>query len=93
MECKGIEYSNHAIEQSFKRDIDLKDVETGIKQGEVIKSYPRDTPYPSFLILSFHNSIPLHILVAKNETGGCIVVTVYRPSPSIWEADFKTKKK
>ncbi|CAN5126692.1 hypothetical protein BH09BAC1_BH09BAC1_28580 [soil metagenome] len=37
-------------------------------------------------------SIPVHVVMSKNEIGECIIITVYVPDIEIWEADFKTKK-
>lgn len=82
----------HSFRRMFEREISPEDVLTVVKQGEIIKEYPDDKPYPSFLILKFVNNKPIHIVVAKNEPDEfCFVVTVYEPDPGIWSKDFKTK--
>ncbi len=43
-------FSNHAIAQMFNRGISVDAVEDSIINGEKIKSYPDDIPYPSYLI-------------------------------------------
>jgi hypothetical protein len=76
----------------FKRSISLEEVRFILTNGEVIKEYPNDKPYPSFLILGLINMRPLHLLVAKDaETDNCIMVTVYEPDKNVWTNDFKTK--
>ncbi len=90
--CNGIITSLHAFKRMLERDISDTDVEDVILFGEVIKEYPDDKPYPSKLILKIVTEIPIHVVVAKDEIGACIVVTVYIPDTDIWEADFKTKK-
>jgi hypothetical protein len=76
----------------FRRNISLDDVEFILDQGEIIKEYQEDKPYPSFLLFRFIDLRPLHLLVAKdNETGTCIMVTVYEPDKNVWSTDFKTK--
>jgi len=77
----------------FKRDIDTLDVELIIKEGEIIKSYLDDKPYPSFLLLGFRMEKPIHLVIAKNvQDDECIVVTAYIPDPSIWMDDLKIKR-
>ena len=62
MECSKYEYSNHAIVQMFKRSISADDVETTIENGETIKDYPQDAPFPSQLKLYFVNNRPIHVI-------------------------------
>ncbi len=44
-------YRIHAIERMFERDISEQDIESVVFNGEVIKNYPNDKPYPSRLSL------------------------------------------
>jgi hypothetical protein len=76
----------------FEREISPEDVLEAVRNGEIIKEYPDDRPYPSFLILSFVNNRPLHVVVARNTNDDfCFVVTIYEPDKSMWSKDFKTK--
>jgi hypothetical protein len=93
MVCNTIVFSDHAISQMFKRDILVDDVKEIIDKGEIIKEYPNDKPYPSYLILDFVNHRPLHLVLAKDDSDKCIVITVYEPSQEIWATNFKTKTK
>ena len=64
-----------------------------IKQGETIKTYSDDKPYPSYLIFNTNLQNPLHVLVAKDEINDiCIVITAYTPEIRIWKSDFKSKQ-
>lgn len=93
MKCSVFEFTGHATAQMFARNISVDDVKTVIRNGERIASYPDDRPYPSYLMLSYINKRPIHVVVAvhsKKDT--CIVVTAYEPSRDIWEEDFKTRK-
>ena len=70
----------------------MEDVKFILDNGEVIREYKDDKPYPSFLLLEFKDLRPLHLLVTKDiEKGNCILITVYEPEKSIWSTDFKTK--
>ena len=92
MDCSQFEYSNHAIAQMFKRSISADDVEATIANGEVIKDYPQDTPFPSQLKLHFVSSRPIHVVVSQDIiTGVCYIITAYEPDSSLWKSDFKTK--
>jgi hypothetical protein len=93
VDCASVKYSDHAILQMFKRGIDTFEVEIVIKQGEIIKSYLDDRPYPSFLILGYSEEKAIHLVIAKNvQDEECIVVTAYIPDPTIWMEDFKIRR-
>jgi hypothetical protein len=86
-------FSQHAIQQMFKRNISVSQVKFAILQGEEIKSYPDDRPYPSKLLLVIENEVPLHVVIAENSTDNeLIVITTYLPEKEIWTDDFKNKR-
>lgn len=93
MDCNRILYSRHAIERMFQRNIPPDEIIEVIRSGEVIASYPDDSPYPSVLVLGFVRGLAVHALVAREQkTGNCYVVTVYRPDPEMWSNDFKARR-
>lgn len=92
MECLEKYFSNHAIKQMFSRGILKHEVDRVVKNGEIIVEYKDDKPYPSFLMLNMINNKPIHVLIAKDEKGNCIIITAYYPDIEIWSNDFKTKK-
>lgn len=76
----------------FKRGISAEEVEVTIENGEIVKDYPQDSPFPSHLKLYFVNTRPIHVVVSRDiSTGCCYVITAYEPDSSLWESDFKTK--
>jgi len=76
----------------FEREILPEDVLHTVLNGEIIKEYTDDKPYPSYLILSFVKQRPIHVVVAKNDVEEvCFVVTVYEPELSMWSNDYKNK--
>jgi hypothetical protein len=86
-------FRQHAIQRMFERSISTSDVRAGIEQGEVIREYPDDTPYPSRLMLSWIAERPLHVVIATNEADDeILVITVYEPDPALWTNDFRSKK-
>ena len=84
----------HAIQRMYQRDVSEPEVRNVITTGEVVEDYPDDVPYPSRLVLGWHGTRPLHVVVADNvEDQENIVITVYEPDPTEWEADFKRRRK
>jgi hypothetical protein len=78
----------------YQRDVSEPEVRNVITTGEVVEDYPDDVPYPSRLVLGWHGTRPLHVVVADNvEDQENIVITVYEPDPTEWEADFKRRRK
>lgn len=93
MKFESIEFTGHAIQQMFSRKIAVDEVRDGVENGEIIKSYPDDRPYPSFLILHYINERPLHIVAAKEEARSKVhIITAYIPSLNIWKEDFRNRK-
>lgn len=77
----------------FSRNISISEVKYIVEVGAVIAEYPDDQPFPSFLLLGFLLEGPIHVVLAKDaQTGLCRVITVYRPDPTLWNEDFRTKK-
>lgn len=63
------------------------EVYEAVSAGEVIESYPDDTPFPSVLIFgSTGANRPLHIVCAYDgQDDQAVIVTVYQPDPTLWE--------
>ena len=84
-------YRVHAIERMFQRNISNADVEMCIEHGEVIESYEDDKPYPSFLVLKYIDTQPLHVVYAYDNKN-IIIITAYHPNKEKWQNDFKTRR-
>jgi hypothetical protein len=77
----------------YQRSISEPEVRHVIATGEIVEDYPDDTPYPSRLVLGWHGSRPLHVVIADNvDDQENIVITAYEPDPGEWEPDFKRGK-
>jgi Domain of unknown function (DUF4258) len=78
----------------FVRSITPAEVRTVIEQGQIIERHPKDTPYPSRLLLGFVGGRALHVVVADNEDDDeTIVVTVYDPDPALWSRGFRRRRR
>jgi len=88
-----ITFSQHALQQMFRRNITVEDIKTAISSGDTIQDYRDDKPYPSRILLYFKNKVPLHVVYAVNRLDNeIIVITAYHPDENLWSADFRTKK-
>jgi hypothetical protein len=92
MNCKTIFFSGHATIQMFKRNISVNDVEQVLKVGQIIKSYPEDKPFPSYLVLGIIDSKVLHVVVSGDNSGNCYIITAYQPDAGLWNINFTSKK-
>ena len=76
-----------------QRGINEVDVREILMSGEMIESYPDDTPYPSRLVLGWRGSRPIHVVAADDpETSDTIVITVYEPDTDHWDAGFRRRR-
>ncbi|RUQ37835.1 MAG: DUF4258 domain-containing protein [Candidatus Competibacteraceae bacterium] len=85
-------FREHALLRMAERGISRQAVQATLEQGEVIRHYPEDTPYPSRLLLHWIDGQPLHVVAAPASDDTEIIITVYRPDPALWEPDFKRKR-
>ena len=93
MNCSEIIFSRHAVERIFERGLRASEAVRIIEEGETIRSYLDDSPYPSFLLLGYIDGRAIHLLVARDpDTLRCIVVTIYQPDPDLWDAEHKRKR-
>jgi len=87
-------FRTHALRRMFERDVRIQDIRDIIDNGEIIKNYDDDMPYPSKLILGYAGGRPLHIVAAENEQDGeIIIITVYEPDADKWDAGYRRRKK
>lgn len=91
---KKLIWSVHALAQMFRRRISEQEVTSVVLKGVVIASYPKDQPYPSCLLLGYVNERPLHVVAASDTKSETVyIITAYEPDLTIWNANFRTRKK
>ena len=83
----------HALRALAARGITIVDVRHVLDTGKTIEDNPADTPYPSRLILGWRGTRPLHVVAAANAADHeTIIITVYEPDPTRWDAGFETRQ-
>ena len=84
----------HAVQRMSERGISVRDVRDILSGGETIEGYPDDTLYASRLVLGWCRGRPLHVVAAENAGAQeTIVITVYDPDPTLWEPDFRQRRR
>lgn len=90
----NIVWRKHTLEKMIGRGISRAEVVEVLENGEVIQTYDYDKPFPSILLLSFPDERPLHVVASFDKVNSTVfVITTYEPDLTIFEPDFKTKRK
>lgn len=86
IEANKILVSHHAREEAEADRLKIDEICLSVIAGEIIKDYPEDKPYPSCLIYGSNDyGQAIHSVWGYNrETGGAVLITVYRPDPARW---------
>lgn len=90
----SFEWRKHTLIRLAQLGISQDIVLKVILEGEVIKDYPEDKPFPSSLIFKMIESEPYHVVVSFDiESRKAYIITVYEPTLDKFEPDFKTRRK
>ncbi len=92
---RKVKWSRHALNELASEPMSVGDVETALRQAEVIEDYPHPHRYlPDCLALAFvAPNKPIHCVIAINESRDYIlIVTVYQPMAEEWEDDWRSRK-
>lgn len=93
VEERRILWTYHVNMRLQGRSISRSAVVDSTSTFEIIEAYPEDKYLPSYLVFAKHGEEIIHILFATDVEGDNVrVVTVYRPSPSEWENDLRTRR-
>lgn len=82
-------WTDHIAKRLIQRNIMPQEVKSALMNGEIIEEYPKDYPFPSFLVLGYNDvSSPLHVVcsIGNNQL---FIITAYRPDPLQWDSRFK----
>jgi hypothetical protein len=91
-----VKVSEHGYDELAADDILLHDLMVRVTDGVVVEDYPAYSKGPCVLVLQKDgDGKPLHVVwgIPKGEQSPAVLVTAYRPDPSLWTADFRRRKK
>ncbi len=94
MECATIRISVHALKRFDERGFKAIDIEGVVREGEIIRGYEDDRPWPGYLVRGRIGERVVHVVVARNSSDAtCVIVTAYEPAAANWENDLRTPKR
>ena len=92
IEENKIRWTNHIVIRLLQRNINQKDIEEALLNGEILEEYENDYPYPSCLVYGITtNNKVLHVVCGLNEEE-LWIITAYYPNSLKWKEDLKTRK-
>lgn len=82
----------HAQQQMTARHIRVSDVRETLlsAEAEIIEDYPGDPRGRSCLVYGKASGRVLHVHISYPPE--IVVITAYKPDPTRWESDYKTRK-
>ncbi|MGE0276094.1 MAG: DUF4258 domain-containing protein [Nitrospiraceae bacterium] len=86
-------WTYHVNMRMGERAISRNQIIEAVDSYEIIEAYPKDKYLPSYLLYARAGSITFHVLFAADRRDDNVrVITAYRPQPSQWSNDFKTRR-
>ncbi len=85
--------SKHATRRMDLRGRSLADIRSVVLDGELIREYLEEKPYPEYLFLGYPRGPddPCYAVVASNDE--TLIVTVHEYDPEVYEPDHRTRRK
>ncbi len=80
--------SLHADDERLADGLTMEELETALKNCEVIESYPDDPRGESCLALGFVDERPVHVVCGRNKAGHLVLITVYIPAMPKWKDPY-----
>ena len=90
-----VRVSQHGMPELSQDNIGVIDAIAGVAHAVVVEDYPMYHKGPSVLCLQRDSAgDPLHILwgLAAHNPGIATIITGYRPNPTRWMDDLKTRR-
>ena len=94
VQADKIRVSQHAYRRLGEHGISSDDLIASIGSGEVLEDYPQYHAGPAVLVLQSDNiGAPLHAVwgIENGTDEPAVLITTYRPDPSLWSTNFKTR--
>jgi len=88
-------FSRHALKEAAEDGLFAQDLVAGVSLGEVIEDYPGYHAGPCCLVFqSDPRGRPIHALwgLRKGTSEPAVLITCYRPDPSLWDETLRRRK-
>ena len=91
-----VRISEHGYDELANDGIAAREVLNGVSAAKLVEDYPEFGKGPAVLVLqSDAGDKPLHVVwgIPKGHTGPAVLITAYRPDPTLWSSDFLRRLK
>lgn len=91
-----VRISQHGYDELAADSLSAREVVSGVHDAVVVEDYPDYHKGSCVLLRQIDkNHIPFHALwgIPKGQTSPAVLITAYRPAPSLWEQGLLRRKK
>ena len=91
----AVEYSRHGAKRRIEYGYSHAEIRAALQDGEIIEEYENTGRGPSYLLLHWTESRPVHVVAAdKAEAEKTIIITLYDPHSQAdkWTDDYRRRK-
>ena len=94
------EKRDHGEAKRREEELSTDEVRSILEAGRILRRYPEDTPFPSYLVLgwidgparlgTYEKGRPIHSVAADDDENEVTwIITFYEPDPEEWTDQFK----